>query len=214
MSEEIVTETKTAGRAAAEWWAGQIGCPTFKAVPDGDHPDREHGDFAAAMGYLIAARHPVRDGQGGRFVAELAPWIDQQLVDHPEWGVSLGVDYGPDLELARAAEAAGIHFSRFPWKTQMWARHDHVTAALGYHGRTRLIWSAPDWVRPNCGQHNYDSDMELVEANEVCSKPRYHEDECGDWQPDPDRCADCDGTYVDHYGKGRERRNHSWTVTR
>ena len=206
--------TATAGRAAAEWWAEQIDCPTFKLVPDGDHPDRAHGDFATSMLDVIASRHPVKDGQGERFVAALAPWIDEQLAKDERGGVTLATDYGPDLELANAATAAGIHLSRFPVKTVMWAKRDHVTAALGYHGRTRLIWSAPDWIRPPCGQHHYDRDMDLAETNEVCAKPRYHEDDCGDWQPDPDRCVDCGGTYVDHYGKDRERRNHSWATAR
>lgn len=204
------TTEQTAGRAAAEWWAEQLGAPLFKAVR-GDEPrdEREPSELAGMMASIVASRNPVQDGQGEAFVAALSLVIDERLATNG-WGLSLGVDYGPALELAEAARAAGIHTGRFPWKTNMWIKRDHVTAALGYGARARLIWSAPDWERPPCGQHHYDDEAYVLEANEVCAKPIYHEDDCGDWQPDPARCVECDGTYVDHFGRDRQRLGHSY----
>lgn len=207
------TEQKTAGVAAAEWWAEQIGAPLFKVVPEGNHADREFGDTTAFLAGILAAKHPVKAGQGEAFVAALAPVVDEQLTPH-DFGTYLGVDYGPDMTLGNAAAAAKIHPGRFPYKTSMWVKRDHITASLGYHGATRLIWSAPDWQRPTCDQYGHDREGYPLPTNEICSKPRYHEDGHGDYVPSPARCKTCDGTYPDHYGKGVERRCHSWEVAR
>ena len=215
MTEQQSTEEKTAGVAAAEWWAEQVGSPVFRAVSaSSPREDHETAGFAGMMQTVLSSRHPVSDDQGAKFVTALAPVIDARLAERSDWGVTLGVDYGPDLELAKAAEVAGIHLSRFPWKTMMWAKRKVVTASLGYHGRTRIVWHAADWVNPPCHQHDYDREGYVLDSNVVCGKLLYHEDDHGDWAPDADRCAVCGGTYPDHYGKGRERLSHLWETAR
>jgi hypothetical protein len=194
MDTSVNQEQTTAGaRAAAEWWAEQIGHPIHKVVDDNATGDeRFTGDFAFMAMQIVSGRHPVGDDAAHKFVEELS--------GRQRGGFNnLGVDYGPDRQLAESADAAGIHYSRFPFKTHMWIRPDHVTAALGYHGVTRIVWSAPDWVRPACGTHQYDDEWNAL--GPVCSKPIYHEDEHGDWIPDPQRCKECGGSYVDHYGR-------------
>jgi len=209
MSQAQGTQIEAAARAAAEWWAEQIGAPVFRAIR-GDEPDRQSQDFGAMtmmLGTILADRHPIREGQGEKFVTILAAAIAEGL-DRNDYGLNLGVDYGPDRMLAEAAEAVGIHTGRFPYKTHMWIKCDHVTAALGYGAKSRLIWSAPDWERPTCGQHEYDANFNALDG--VCVKPRYHEEDCGDYVPDPARCTVCAGTYRDHYGSREVRLNHSW----
>ena len=214
ISENAPVEEHPAARAAAEWWAVQIGAPTFKMVSGKeDRREREAGDLAGMMGLMLASANPVDDEQGKCFVEALTGTLSERL-QHTNW-VSLGVDYGPDIELANAAAAAGVSTSRFPWKTHMSVTPNYVTAALGYGAQHRLIWQAPDWKRPACGTQLYvelpDGDYEP--RDEVCPKLRYHEGEHGDWIPDPNRCKECGGTYVDHYGRvdgQRTHLGHSW----
>lgn len=62
--------------------------------------------------------------------------------DNPMWGSGLravGVDYHPDLELAEAAEKAGISRLLFPVKTMMWLNPDGVKVSLGYHGKIEEV---------------------------------------------------------------------------
>lgn len=209
MSEEIVAQTaevSPAALAAAQWWAEQCGAPVHILTPGGDHPDAEYGAVASSMMDEITRRHPIREGQGDKLVAALSVAIDKRLTDNG--AVTLSVDYGPDRVLADAADAAGVHTSRFPMKTVMWARPTHVTASLGYRGRDRLVWMAPDWPRPDCGNHKVEADYYPLPF--VCSKPRYHDEDCGEWIPDTVECEDCGGTYVDHYGRDVPHKDHSW----
>lgn len=196
-------QTAEAARAAAEWWAEQIGHPVHKVVRDdeADPADRATGDFAFMAMHIISSRHPVGEGAPEKFVAALSARIEKSLAR----GINstLSVDYGPDRDLAESADVAGIHYSRFPFKTCMWVKPDLVTAALGYGAPARIVWSAPDWVRPNCGAHQYDEEWNALAP--VCSKPLYHEGEHGEWVADPHRCKTCGGTYVDHFGRDAKR---------
>lgn len=197
----------TAAEAAAAWWAQQLGAPVFRMVDDqADAESNRTAFFAESMQSLLASRHPVSSGQGEKFVAALAPKIEEML-GRANW-VSLSVDYGPDLELAEAAEVAGISTSRFPWKTHMSITRDYVTASLGYRAPSRLIWQAPDWVRPACGNHHFTGDFEPLD--EICPLPRFHDGDCGQWVADPEWCAVCGGSYSGHYGTTRGEWTHSY----
>lgn len=206
-----MSQTQTfasAPEAAAAWWAQQLGAPTYKMVGSQEpREDQERALFAELVMLGEAAKNPMSSEQGDTFVAALAPKIAEVLGRANR--MTLAVDYGPDRELAEAAEAAGIARSRFPWKTCMWIARDHVTASLGYHGATTLIWNAPDWVRPSCGQHKYTADWEPLDL--VCSLPRYHEGGCGQYVADPERCEFCGGTFAQHYGKSNEDWTHSYS---
>lgn len=140
------TPPMTPGRALAQWWAEQLGSPRF-----------DNGDAMSSMLYTLAV-----DTSGGpteeqttKFVERLTDFIDGELKHRPQYGVMLGVDYGPDHELAEAAEVAGIPIGRFPWKTRTHATADYVTVALGYGSPHSLLWSLGSWERPACGQSHY-----------------------------------------------------------
>lgn len=203
-----IAEAPTAARAAALWWAKQVGAPIFRNTGPSDSPqDRVMGDMAGLMMSMISDRHPVDESQGAKFVEALENVIAEKLT-LDRWGVNLGVDYGPDRELAIAADAAGVSYSRFPWKTHMWVKSDHVTAALGYGAQSRLIWTAPDWVRPQCQQQNYDQTTWKA-LDQICTLPLYHEGDHGGFIPDPARCKRCGGTYSFHYS-GPDYPDHSY----
>lgn len=178
-----MAEAVTAARAAALWWAEQIG----------------------AMASVIADKHPVDAASALRFADALERRI-QEALDRSTYGVSLHVDYGPWMILADAADEAEIHASRFPWKTHMWVWPDHVVATFGYGWQ--LVWSTPGWQRPTCNENRYDVDGP---HDEVCTRPRYHDGEHGKWRPDPARCAHCGGGYRDHFGPDSGPRTHLWT---
>ena len=136
---------RPAAEAAARWWAEQVGQPVF----DNGDPSGIAGMLAtvAASGTAV----PTTD-VAQVFVDRLARKIEDLLAiqqrEHPR--VSLGVDYGPDLVLTHAAQAAGISTQRFPWKTNQWVYEHYVVASVGYGGRSRVIWrdEAP---LPTCG---------------------------------------------------------------
>jgi hypothetical protein len=194
-------EPSTAARAAAEWWAKHVGAPVHRLVRDEERSAAS--DFAEVGMLWIASGHPVPDGAATGFTDALEKLYDELLVKL-DGRVSLGVDYGPDMELADVAKAHGIHPSRFPMKTMMWAYPDYVCAALGYGAPTRLVWAAPDWVRPTCYSVAFDQRTQRF-GNDRCGLPLYHDGEHGDWQPDPRRCAGCGLTEGGHY-------NRPWTI--
>lgn len=194
MSERKVSP---AAQAAAEWWAEQVGAPVFRQV----QPEARTAstDFTeVALSYFADQAPPVDDAMGQRFVAALATRIDAMLKRGAPWN-TLVVDYGPDRELAKAAEVAGIHRSRFPIKTGMNFTTERVIASLGYHGRWTLVWASPEWNRPRCGYYRYPNGSYGDPADEVCTRPQYHDGECGDWIADPKRCGACGGTYSEHF---------------
>ncbi len=199
--------------AAANWWAEQIGAPTFRNVADSSSAeDRALGDMAGMMQTLIAERHPVSETQGRLFAAVLARDITDRLA-RTEYGVSLGVDYGPDATLATPAEAAGVSLSRFPWKTNMWVKETHVTVSAGYRGANVLLWSAPDWERPTCHSVDYD-EVKRTFVDRLCGKPMYHAGGHGDWGPDDRRCDHCGLSMAGHYNRDHGDAPHMFEVTR
>jgi hypothetical protein len=209
-TKDPIAEAPSAARAAALWWAKQVGAPIFRNVGDTDSPeDQAMGDMAGIMMSVISSGHPVTEDQGTKFADE----VERRIADMLKAGryISLGVDYGPDLELFEAAQAAGIHASRFPWKTHMSVKWEYVTAALGYGAQPVLIWTAPGWIRPACDVQRYDEvDGKYVCRDEVCTRSRFHEGDHGDYQPDPKRCRECGGTYSAHYGNPDGWLGHSY----
>lgn len=192
-----IPEPGTAARAAAEWWAKQVGAPVHRLV---DASQRNFSSDFAELGMLmVASDHPVPDGSTTPFADALEKLYDELLLKR-DGRVSLGVDYGPDTELYDVAKAHGIHPSRFPMKTNMWACRDHVTASLGYRGPTRLVWHAPDWERPTCHSLQYDERSGKFGAA-WCTLPMYHDGDHGQWEPDPRRCKGCGLSEGGHYDR-------------
>ncbi len=174
-----MTETMTPGRALAQWWAEQLGAPTFRSGDD-------------TINMLATAAYGNRGGlteeQTTKFVEFLTAWIDERLVKFPEYGVMLSTDYSPEGGLVDAAEHAGIPLSRFPIKTLTSARPDFVVAALGYGANTVLMWSSESWERPACNAQHYVDDKSQPygyrKLPERCGMPRFHEErEHGSWVP-------------------------------
>lgn len=179
MSEEL----HPASVATAEWWADKLGM----ATGNGDN---------TPMGGLVFALAVASGSQGAsveaskrdKFILALAKQITRQLesrVDKPEWPITLGVDYGPDVELAAAADEADVPYGAFPWKTVSWTRTDHVTVSLGYGGKNVLIWQSESWVRPPCSSPKYGEAPEYKRQPWKCSLPRYHDGDCDFSIPQP-----------------------------
>lgn len=201
------TETTTAARAAAEWWAKQVGAPVQRLV---EPSQRDFASDFAELHFLgESAKHPVPEGAAPVFVAELEQRIEKML-GRTDW-VSLGVDYGPDLELYEAAKAAGISGSRFPVKTHMNITPQYVTASLGYRGATRLVWQHPDWKRPACQSLDYNESSGKF-GTKWCTLPRFHDGDHGDWKPDPRRCKGCKLSEGGHYNRNVDGDYHSFEV--
>lgn len=170
---------ETPGHAVAQWWAEQLGAPTFN---NGD------GLTSLLASALNGNPGPLSPAQVDLFVEDLAVRVNDSLAVRESYNeglprVPLGTDYHPDRELAEAAEGAGIPASRFPWKTMTWTTPDYVTVSLGYGAPTTLTWSRPGWERGLCEQRRYTDDW-MQQLPEVCGLERFHEErECGSWIP-------------------------------
>lgn len=182
-----------AAKAAATWWANKVCSPTF-----------DNGDLgiASMLALMNASLTPTpSNDQVQKMIAALAPKIDERFsrTDYQ----TLGVDYGPDHILAEAAREAGISLSKFPWKTTMWAEQNVVTVAVGYHGRTTLVWASEEWLanRPLCENQKYDLDKARKDENYhgdplQCGLPKFHAEEC-DYNLPLALCVEC-GCYEGH----------------
>ena len=111
--------------AAAAWWAdaalGRVRGTTGSAEVDG----------GLAVADAFAGRSNRADeGVVERFEALLV----EELTSALERGLTivLRCDYGPEGELARIANAAGVH-APFPRKTTMWVEAGSVAVVPGYH---------------------------------------------------------------------------------
>lgn len=161
-----------AALAAANWWAQQVGAPTFDNGDDG---------IAGALASMVAEARPVAPGSVTAFVPELASTVREHM--HPKYGVTLSVDYGPEGLLAEVAQAAGVPFARFPWKTRMSVHDQYVTASRGYRAPTVLVWASEEWLahRPTCDRQKWDEARQDQDYNGdpwACSQPLYHDGPC------------------------------------
>lgn len=168
-----------AARAAAEWWGVQV--QSVLAEADGVYPGLSPTQaFAAAVGIGLRVREienaSVSDSAVDGFVAELA----RLLAESSERMVRLDVDYHPCELLAQAADAAGVPWARFPGKTVMRVKVDHVLAKAGYGAPWRLVWSGPGWERPPCAERHWPDGSDDPVGPE-CALLRWHEGK-HDWQ--------------------------------
>lgn len=165
---ETTEVASPAALAIANWWA-----------------DRVFGEASASTGDATIDALAVLSGRQGtpadsskrdRFVWTLGRRVHTDL-ERSDFGVTLGVDYGPDPMLADAAREAGVSTSAFPWKTMTWTHREYVTASLGYGAAQVLVWSHPDWKRPPCGVGQYGDAPGYERLPWMCSAPRYHDSE-------------------------------------
>jgi hypothetical protein len=135
----MTTDTDTtpcpAALAAAAWWANQLNGDAAQDAGDGGI----NGMYALLKGSL-STRHPVDRVEA--FGASLAHRIAAEL-ERRSWGVTIGVDYGPDPILQDAAADAGIRLGMadLPIKTVMWVKPDEVAVAAGYSADRETIFA-------------------------------------------------------------------------
>lgn len=119
--------------AAVEWWTNAILAPSFdmlgptRSIVSGQ--ERLHEIFATGMASQNAEAHPPSSEAIQRFREELTRRLSE--VDAGDW-FCLDVDYDPCEMLRQAGDAAGIHFSRWPWKTRMTFECGSVHVKEGY----------------------------------------------------------------------------------
>lgn len=173
----MTTDYNTPAKAAAEWWATAIQAPRF------DNGDTGMGSLlAGALATMVAANQPAPSDHAQRgFVVSLAARVETMLRRGDY--CSLGVDYGPDANLANSAEDAGLSTARFPWKTNMWVTPDRITVSAGYGAAEKLVWASQWWLthRPTCGRQQYDEAKYLAQRGYkgepwACSLPEYHDE--------------------------------------
>lgn len=112
--------------SAASALAGVLAAETARLVMGAD-------DYAAR---LSAFRMALAAGMKFERDHEGEPRPDARFPNETyRLSPSIGVDYGPDLTLARAAEIADLPADVFPWKSSiaLWGR-DYITTSFGYRG--------------------------------------------------------------------------------
>jgi hypothetical protein len=124
-------------KVAAQWWADRLAGPCKQ-----DNGDRSMTGMLTAglMAMNQSSLQYPSEEQLEKFKAALVAALDAKAENHAQRGgdypyrACLGVDYGPDADLAKAAEAAGIDGSRhrFPIKTVMWINPGDVAVRYGY----------------------------------------------------------------------------------
>lgn len=204
------SEPSAAAIAAAGWWAEAVRAPHY-----------DNGDSSGMAGMLmtlVAARQPDAKPEQRLSFADILAGKLQSNLDRlnkfSDWSdadrsITIGVDYGPDHELAEAAREAGISTSKFPWKTTMWIHASHVTVSAGYGAAQKLVWASDEWQasRPVCGQQKWDESRtdyrEYHGEPFLCSEARYHDGQHAYDQP-LELCASC-GRRDDYYHSADER---------
>lgn len=136
----LIENARTAGDAAAMWWVNVLQNPK---LDNGD--TSEIGAMTALLGMMSQRPQPI-DGLEA-FAVILSEKLNEQLKEPDgyvsRYGISLGVDYDPDLTLRECAERAGLRLGMgsWPWKTHMWVKPDEVTVSYGYRAEPQVIWS-------------------------------------------------------------------------
>lgn len=122
----------TAAEVAAKWWTEEVRLASKRWIGD-------RGSYAhkGKPGHLIALNEQIL----AVFEQTLGDAIIERIKDeswredNPQWASSIrviGADYGPDLTLAKAFEAAGISTLLCPTKTLMWINPDKVYTNSGF----------------------------------------------------------------------------------
>lgn len=168
-----------AARAAAEAWADQL----FGTLPGRDAGLRDEDDptgFAEGLLLLHAVVSADKGSQDrAKFVEVMTRHVDARIREGADYLI-YATDYGPDRYVwDEIIRESGVPPGRFPWKSCMWIRPDHVTASFGYQAAPVLLWHAEDWQRPECGSAEYVDDPAerygYRKTGRVCVAPMYHD---------------------------------------
>ena len=138
-----VSADHPAVKAAAKWWADQMRHP--KSSTSGD-------DMIDMMTMWAQSQQKENAAEEiDRFESELAKLIaeDVELERWAKWGPCISVDYGPDLMLHTALNAAGIpNAMALPIKTVMWVNEGKITVRRGYRADEKVVWTADPLTPP------------------------------------------------------------------
>lgn len=140
-SNQAIEQVRTAGEAAALWWAQAL-----------QAPKHDNGDpFTMAFVDMLSEYAPKADKPNSalnKFTEQLAAKLDALLADPdkgymPRSGITIVVDYDPDPMLYSTANEAGLDvgFNGWPLKTTMWVRSDEVTVRYGYQADLEVVWT-------------------------------------------------------------------------
>lgn len=122
-------------KLAVELWKKLLIDRKYDNMGDTGTPDeRSQMGMASKLASLIPANN-TRD-----ILEAFGDALTRILTDDPRscqcgTTMTLGVDYGPDSTLARAAKEVGLQME-WPWKTVMWIRDDCVQLKSGYGAKT------------------------------------------------------------------------------
>ena len=115
---------------ATQWWSDKLA----SRAPH-SNGDRSAASMFACL-FADMGTKPLTEDQRSIFEKVLAERLqseyDDKIVNRKFSHFGLGTDYGPTLELAEAAQAAGINNLNFPFKTWMNIFKDHVEVSDGY----------------------------------------------------------------------------------
>ena len=127
-----------AATVAAKWWAGKI---------DGTckHDNGDRG-FASLMANSMAdmLNEPVTEEQLQKFQTALCERLESGDLHYMGYYIDLYCDYSPDRTLREAADAAGISYRNFPFKTCMWLNEKEVKVRDGYGAGQNVLWAAKE----------------------------------------------------------------------
>ena len=150
---EHLARLQRLAQQAAAWWRAQLAAPGHAGkFNNGDtSPAGETVQIMASMAALFS-REPASDALD-RFEQLLFQALWERMErdpspSKPEYKGSarytvLSVDYGPEGELRKAAQDAGV--SGFPWKTTMWVHWDanpakcYTEVRYGYGAPTQRL---------------------------------------------------------------------------
>lgn len=127
---------------AVNWWAEKI---------SNNHP-HSNGDnsLSSVMACMMAdmASKPISLERLELFKTKLTVLLEdiyqENFIKRNGYPYSLGCDYGPDITLGTAAEAAGIELNNFPFKTHMHIYKNKVMVSDGYAQPFEIIFEAKE----------------------------------------------------------------------
>lgn len=122
---------------AADWWISVVSSPELKAGLEGTN----------GIYIEYAEEKRAKDNLDGAFTNDKVKVFKETLKETIkklliiQGFARLSVDYGPDYELSKCAEKAGVSgFICFPWKTVMNVDLDEVTVKYGYGAKELSIF--------------------------------------------------------------------------
>lgn len=134
---DAIKNAPNPGAAAGAWWAFALRDPNFD---NGD--DSTAGAMAQNLAQILSEGNPQEASSLEIFAGKLASKVNEALARAGDWGISVRVDYHPDIMLSEAADEANltIPMMAWPWKTNMSVTASRVSVRAGYGADSEVIW--------------------------------------------------------------------------